>query len=207
MQVRDLDYYTEKINASDPLRPVLVFAIKLALIYILWRVFTIIVGAEAQPIDTRIWPWLSIHWQHANNVLKAILTYCSLKVLLVLGYKAYMEGNDLLQVVGYGGVGIGNYCLAVELMVLFVALIISYPATLLNKLWFVPVGLILIQIVNVFRIVGLCLLKVHSPNYMEFNHHYTFRFIVFVFILALYYWFIKRYGNPSDQASQPVKEH
>lgn len=185
----------QRINASMPLRQLLIFCIKLAAIYIAWRLFSIFVGAEGQPIDTVVWPWLSTKWLVFNEHLKELLTTISLKLLVLMGYKAHMSGTSFLQVEGYGGVVVGNYCLAIELMVLFSALIISYPADTKAKLWFIPVGLVLIQVANVLRILALVMLRVYLPQYAEFNHHFTFRLLVFAFIVAMYYWFIKRYGK------------
>ena len=157
-------------------------------------------------MSLRPWPWLSSEWLAFNSLLKSILTFVCLKILLLLGHNAYSVGNDLLQVFGYGGIGIGDYCLAIELMVLFTALIISYPAPVKHKLWFIPLGLLCIQVANVIRLVGLCILTVHLPKYVDFNHHYTFRIVVFLFILLMYNWFITRYGSPSDNTLKPLKE-
>ena len=196
--VAGLDTYFNKVNSSSRIREVLLFTIKLAAIYLAWRLFIIFIGAQGQPINERAWPWLSYRWEVLESSLKSLLASTSLWVLKTMGYKAYMVGVDLIRVDGYGGVGIGNYCLAIELMVLFTALIVSYPSPLKSKLWFIPLGLFLIQFVNVLRIIALSLFTVHAPEYAEFNHHFTFRILVFIFILVLYNWYIKRYGNTSQ---------
>jgi exosortase/archaeosortase family protein len=181
------------------LKEVLIFIIKLAAIYLLWRIFAILMGAEAQPIEDRPWPWMAAKWEAFNDVLKMILAIGSEKLLNLMGYHTESVDN-IVRIKGYGGVGIGNYCLAVELMVLFAALILSYPAPVIQKLWFIPLGLIFIQVVNMLRVAALNLMTVYMPEYTDFNHHFTFRILVFIFILLMYWWFIRKYGKEEAAA-------
>lgn len=184
----------EEYKRSPQLKEVLIFFVKLAAVYLLWRIFTIIAGAEAQPISERVWPALSIVWEGFNDMLKENLVFFSREVLGLLGYDVEQQGTNIVKVVGYGGVGIGNYCLAVELFVLFVALVASYPGSFITKAWFIPLGLLSIHFINVIRVISLNLLTVYAPEYADFNHHFTFRVIVFVYILFLYQLFLKRYA-------------
>ncbi|MDX2001870.1 MAG: exosortase/archaeosortase family protein [Chitinophagales bacterium] len=147
-------------------------------------------GAEAQPYDQRLFPWLSAKWEMLNSAIKYLLAVGSYWLLDWMGYDVVRVGINIVKIKGYGGVGIGNYCLAMELMALFVALIISFPANVYLKGIFIVFGLIAIQFINMLRVVALNLMTVYAPQYLEFNHHFTFRITVFIFILLLYRWFI-----------------
>lgn len=182
-------------NSSPQLKEVLMFFIKLTAVYLTWRIFSIVAGAEAQPINERIWPAMSAVWEGFNDLLKENLVFFSRWVLGLMGYNVEQMGNNIVKVVGYGGVGIGNYCLAVELFVLFVALVASYPAPTKTKLWFIPLGLLSIHLLNVVRVIALNLLTVYAPEYADFNHHFTFRVIVFLYILLLYNIFLKHFAD------------
>lgn len=187
---------TNKIERPDQIKEVLIFFIKLTAVYLIWRIFSIIAGAEAQPMSERVWPALSRVWEGFNDLLKMNLVFFSKETLTLLGYDVEVVGNNIVKVVGYGGVGIGNYCLAVELFVLFIALVASYPAPFITKAWFIPLGVLSIHFLNVVRVIALNLLTVYAPEYADFNHHFTFRAIVFVYILLLYNWFLKRFADP-----------
>lgn len=187
--------FLKSYNGSDQLKEVLIFFVKLVMVYLVWRVFSIVVGAEAQPFNERIWPALGQLWEGFNDLLKTNLVFFSREVLELMGYDVEQLGNNIVKVVGYGGVGIGNYCLAVELFVLFIALVASYPAPLKVKAWFIPLGLLSIHALNVVRVIALNLLTVYAPDHADFNHHFTFRIIVFVYILFLYNYFLKKYGE------------
>lgn len=168
--------------------------VKLAAIYLVWRIMTIVLGEEAQPIDDRYWPWLSTQWEAFNTIIKNNLIFFSREFLEWLNYDVISSGS-MVKVRGYGGVDIGNYCLALELVVLFIALVVSYPAPVKHKLWFVPVGVMAIHAINVVRVVSLNMLTIYAPDYADFNHHFTFRVVVFVFILVMYYWFLKKFAT------------
>lgn len=184
-----------KINSFEGLKPILVFLVKLLAIYLSWRMFSILMGQEAEPIQQRTWPWASYYWEAFNSVIRQNLIFLSKGLLELFGYNVVVIGGNLIRVKGFSGLGVGNYCLALELFLLFAALVISYPVPVKHKLWFIPLGMVSIHLLNVLRVVGLSLLTVYLPQYADFNHHFTFRIIVFLYILAIYYWFIHRYGT------------
>lgn len=185
-------------NASKEVREILLFLTKLALIYLVWRMFSIAMGQEAQPMGDRLWPAASMLWEQFNDLLKVNLVFFSRVILTAMGYEVAVLGNDVVKVVGYGGVGIGNYCLALELFILFIALVASYPASWKHKLWFIPAGVLSIHALNAVRVISLNLLTVYYPQYADFNHHFTFRIVVFIYILLLYAYFVRKYGNSSQ---------
>ena len=178
-------------NRSASVHEVLVFVFKLLLVYFLWRCFSLVIGPEAQPINERMVPWLSKAYEAFTYVLKVSLAEGSAWLIGLFGYEPVLIGYNMVKIQGSSGVEIGNYCLAVELMVLFVALVVTYPAPLKLKLLVVGGGLVLIHIINMLRVALLNLMTVHLPEYVDFNHHFTFRIVVFVFILAVYAQFVK----------------
>lgn len=184
--------FTRSINNSETLREVLVFVFKLLLVYFLWRSFTLLIGPEMQPINERAIPWLSAIYEAFNDLLKTSLAQGSAWLISLFGYQPVLIGNNMVKIQGSSGVEIGNYCLAVELMVLYVTLVATYPAPIKLKLWVIASGLFLIHLINMLRIAVLNLMTVHMPQYADFNHHFTFRILVFIFILIIYSLYVKR---------------
>lgn len=173
-------------------REVLMFLVKVGFIFVLWRLFSSFIGNELQPLDERVWPWLSAKWEAGNDLLRIVLLKASAFVTELLGYEAEVVNNYVLKAKGYGGISVGNYCLGIQLMALYSVLILSYPAAWSKKVGYLLFGLLFIQAINVGRIVGLNLLSIHWPGYLDFNHHFTFRAIVFSLILLLYYRFVDK---------------
>lgn len=184
--------FISSFNSSDLAREILVFIFKILLVYFLWRSFSLVIGPEAQPINERMIPWLSAAFEAFNDVLKTSLVQGSTLLIELFGYKPEIIGNNMVKIQGSSGVEIGNYCLALELMVLYVTLVATYPAPNKLKLSVIGGGLLLIHLVNMLRVAILNLMTVHMPEYADFNHHFTFRVVVFLFILAIYNWYVKR---------------
>jgi len=76
--------------------------------------------------------------------------------------------------------------------VLYITLVATYPAPLKLKLGVILGGLIMIHLINVLRVALLNLMTVHLPQYADFNHHFTFRILVFLFILVIYNRYVKK---------------
>ncbi len=184
--------FVSTFNKSELVREILVFVFKLLVVYFLWRCFSLLIGPEAQPIDQRFIPWLSGAFESFNDVLKTSLAQGSAMFITLFGYEPVIIGNNMVKIQGSSGVEIGNYCLALELMVLYITLVATYPAPAKLKLWIIASGLVLIHLINMLRVALLNLMTVHLPEYADFNHHFTFRIVVFLFILAIYNRYVKR---------------
>ncbi len=182
----------QSFNRSSAVKEILVFVLKLLLVYFLWRCFSLLVGPEAQPLNERFVPWLSTAFEGFNDWLKYSLAHGSAWLIGLFGYEPQIIGTSMVKIQGFSGVNIGNYCLAVELMVLYVALVATYPAPWGFKLGVILGGLAGIHLINMLRVAALNLMTVHLPEYADFNHHFTFRIVVFVVILAIYAAFVRK---------------
>jgi exosortase/archaeosortase family protein len=84
---------------------------------------------------------------------------------------------------------IADVCNGLELLVLYAGLILCLPATRIRKLAYIIGGIIGIEILNILRCVGLILVYLHKPQWLDFSHHYLFTFVVYAFIFWLWYLF------------------
>lgn len=102
-------------------------------------------------------------------------------------------------------IGIAHECNALVLFVLFAGFIISFPGSWLRKLWFIPIGMLAIWLVNIGRVAALTLIQIHYPSALAFNHKYTFTILVYAFIFGLWMFWVKRFANtpaPVHEASE-----
>ena len=123
-------------------------------------------------------------------------TWLSSETLKLIGYKASAETN-LLYINGFPVVSVSNGCNGMVLFALFTGFIIAYPGPWKTKLFFIPAGVFLIFLLNLLRIIALALNSWHSRHTLEFNHKYTFAFVVYAFIFAFWMIWIKRYAQPA----------
>jgi len=126
-------------------------------------------------------------------------------VLKALGFKTFkvLQDHDF-QVVGIdgsSGVWVGSNCNAITLFCLFAVFIIAYPGNQRDKWWFVPAGIIVIHLLNILRVSALALIANFYPDYLNFNHTYTFTFLVYSFIFLLWVIWVNRFSAKTKNKS------
>ncbi len=118
-------------------------------------------------------------------------------LLEVLHYSVHAEYGipgymSWIKVEGSPGVYVGSGCSGLELFLIFAGFILIIKGNLKHKFWFVPTGLAIILLLNIIRISALTIIVYHAPAYLDFNHKYTFVFIVYGAILLLWWWWVKK---------------
>lgn len=155
------------------------------ILYVLWYVLY-----EAWLHPSGIWDRTII-----NNLV--VLTNYMLEML---GYYPIpdngIEGGRIVGIDGTLGVWIGDPCNGFSLFALFLIFMITYPGPWRQKLWYTPLGLIAIHFINVFRIVALTIILDINPEWLDFNHNYTFNIIVYSFVFFLWFLWAKRIAGP-----------
>jgi exosortase family protein XrtF len=106
-----------------------------------------------------------------------------------------------LGIDGTHGLWIGDPCNGITLFALFTGFVIAYPGPVKRKIWFIPLGLFAIHIVNILRIVALAFITLYAPSYLEFNHTYTFTIIVYSFVFFLWMLWANKFSKPEEPTS------
>ncbi|MBJ6145706.1 archaeosortase/exosortase family protein [Hymenobacter sp. BT559] len=159
--------------------PLLRFAVLASGLYLLW-----FLGYE--------------HYLAADGRLDAALTHNLAAVgvagLRLLGYDATVSGGaqPLISLAGQPVVFIWHPCNGLVLYALFSGFIIAFPGPVRRKLWFIPLGILLIYSLNVLRIIALSFNNYYDYQSVDFNHHYTFTAIVYAGIFGLWMWWATR---------------
>lgn len=158
---------------------VIVFVLKAVLLYVAWFVFNDFVIAKSGVND-----WLNHRVAFDASVF-----------LKLFGYTTAISPGDhqfLIEIGSKPMVGVGNPCNGLELFVLFAGFVLCFPGGAKQKLWFIPIGIIIIHIANFIRAASLALIQYYNPQYLEFNHHYTFVVIVYGIIFGLWIYWVNR---------------
>lgn len=166
-------------------RAPLLFILKLSVLcgfYFLW-------------FSPNVWqlPVISTYYGHFVHVNLLILGETSVSILNLLGHGAEMI--DIRNIDLYGAVvdiHIRNYCLGIDMMFTLSALILSYPGRWMDRLWFIPLGIIGIQVINIVRVVGLCLSWVILQRGTFVDHHDVFNVVAVIFIFLIFMAWVKR---------------
>ena len=117
--------------------------------------------------------------------------------LETLGYKLIPESESIrtVGVDGTHGVWIGDSCNGIIVLAVYIIFIISFPGSWKKKLWFIPMGMIIIHLVNVIRITALALIVTIDYDLLQFNHDYTFQLLVWGTVFLLWYKWINKHAG------------
>lgn len=157
------------------------FAINTMLLGATWYLFFFVVRyiSFVHPLYEWLTQWLT------HTLLVA-----SQAVLLAFSEESLIYKKSLQQI-GGNGIYLDRGCLGRNLMGLYAGFIVVFPGRVRSKLWFIPIGLMLIFGVNILRIVGLYITNKYYPQYMDINHHTVFKYTVYALTFLLWYIWIK----------------
>ena len=171
-----------------------VFLALAVIIYILWDVFyTYVIGG----------------YTNIDNAVSFNLAYISNGMLQMFGYDSvvdYLRMEDFIIVRMtdsiYPGVRIGNPCNGLSLFGLFASVVIAFPSQrkdkwLFNyhKLWFIPLGIVFIHLINAIRIAILTVIASYNFEALNFNHDVTFKIVTYAIIFILWYFWINKFSG------------
>ena len=97
---------------------------------------------------------------------------------------------------------INESCSGLKQMLQFSLLMILFPGPWIKKLWFIPLGIIVMHLTNLFRVVGLAVVMNTRPQYWDFSHDYIFRPIFYVVIFGLWLYWVERINRKPEASSQ-----
>jgi len=150
-----------------------------------------------------LWEFLYDLYLHPNSSLDSWVVnstvFLAVKLLNIIGYPTFMGGaNRLFGIDNTGGLWVGDPCNGLVLFALFSTFIISFPGKITRKLLYIPLGIIVIYLLNVLRMVALAVIQFYySRSSVEFHHSYTFTFLVYGAILLMWFLWVKKFSGLS----------
>ena len=137
-----------------------------------------------------------------NNLYVSILNQYAIILLdlskfftELLGYEVVIYGKTIkiIDRLTISGVYLDRGCMGRNVMLGFAGMIVALPGKLKDKLWYIPLGLIILTLVNVFRIAGLAVTAECCPEYSDINHYLYFKYAAWSVIFILWYIWINKF--------------
>ncbi|HAR19872.1 MAG TPA: hypothetical protein DCR46_04375 [Cytophagales bacterium] len=120
-----------------------------------------------------------------DNWLSHTLAQTTTFILSLLGQNAScVEGTISIQ--NHPTVCLANYCNGLDFMGVFVCLVVAWSAPWRSKLFFSFFGIVVIQLLNLFRLTFLALNHRYNPESFDINHRYTFIIIIYGAIFLMW---------------------
>lgn len=64
-------------------------------------------------------------------------------------------------------------------------------------LWFIPMGVVIIHVANLFRVSGLYLVAEYLQQYFYYVHKYAFTASIYLIVFVLWWWWIEKINKVS----------
>ena len=96
--------------------------------------------------------------------------------------------NDEQQTIYIAGgyVGINHSCSGFKQFLQWIVLMVLYPGPWKQKLWYIPLGLFVVYMINLLRIFGLSIQLFYYPQYFDFAHDYIYRPLFYAAMFVLW---------------------
>lgn len=145
--------------------------------------------------------WIGKLLEYVYHIILKFVMFGSVGVLKLFGYDV-VHTYDIIGIKGARSLFIGHVCLALDLMVMYAALIIAYPGNKKSKWFVIPIGLLIIQLVNIMRICILAVTLVKHPENFEFEHHTVFTIVVYGVFFIIWVLWLKYFPADEKESSR-----
>lgn len=104
-----------------------------------------------------------------------------------------VKWNVFYHAENHGYVSVNSSCSGLKQFYQWFFLMILFPGPWKQKLWFIPSGLVIIHVVNVFRIVTMVYVTIYFSQYWDFIHDWVLRPLFYVVMFMLWVWWNEKY--------------
>jgi len=110
----------------------------------------------------------------------------------ILGYEIKTLDTTIYFPDINGYIAVNGSCSGVKQFYQWTVLMILFPGPWKKKLWYIPLGLLIIHLNNIVRIIILSVVLIHWPDYWHFAHDWILRPFFYVIIFALWVIWVEK---------------
>jgi exosortase/archaeosortase family protein len=169
------------------------FIIKIFTVYATWKAFHYLTRIPETP--------LFHFWDNVTFTLGSIYASISAKIIpLIFDLTARSEGitihlNEQKRIM------VEDHCLAIPAMIVFTGSILLFPGPPSRKLWFVPLGILGIALINIVRILFTSyIFYFKSRAFFDFNHTYIYVILTYTLVFLLIMWWMNKHAKHQQKA-------
>lgn len=86
----------------------------------------------------------------------------------------------------YSRVTVAPECTSLKQWLHWFFLMLIFPGPWKHKAWYIPLGLVIVEFINVMRVVGISLFLIRFPHDFELAHEYIFKTMFYVIIFLMW---------------------
>ncbi len=102
---------------------------------------------------------------------------------------------------------IAPLCASLKQWLHWLFLMLIFPGPWKHKAWYIPIGLVIIELTNVVRICGILLMQMQwpGPNTFHIAHDYVFKVFFYLVIFLMWVLWVEKFKNKSPK--KQVEKH
>jgi exosortase/archaeosortase family protein len=101
---------------------------------------------------------------------------------------------------------VNTSCSGLKQFLQFAILMLIYPGPWRHKAWYIPLGIVILHLVNLVRIVGMTFVMMNKPENWDFWHDDIFRPLFYVVMFALWVFWNERFFLKRLKEKRKLKE-
>ena len=170
-------------ESIEPYSGIIYFVVLLMLSHFFWK-FTVI-GNETETVVTFFGMNISAPFNFMADHVARVTAW----LLETMGYAISLSADNVVRHDNNVAVHVVWACTGLKQAYIFVCIIAFYRGTLKNKLWFIPLGLLVVYLFNIFRIVAITALIKENPEWFYILHEHVFKYLFYVIIFGMWiFW-------------------
>lgn len=130
--------------------------------------------------------WFGLDISQPFNAMAHHVAYVTQQILQSWDFETKLFDNNVIQHDNKVAVRIVWSCTGIKQAYIFVCIILFYKADWLKKMWFIPLGLLLVYVVNILRIAAITALVKYYPQQFDLMHEHLFKYLFYVFLFGLW---------------------
>jgi exosortase/archaeosortase family protein len=167
-------------------RGVILFCIITVLIHVVWKFWSGWLN---------FWPVMGFMQKSTDTVVSLVLSQSSWLTTHLLGIRHTVVNSSLLFDNG-GSIFLGETCSGFKQITQFIVLMFLFPGPWKHKAWFIPAGVIVIHLTNIFRVLVIAFLQIHKPTWINFMHDEVLRILFYIVIFCLWLIWVEKIAKP-----------
>ncbi len=120
----------------------------------------------------------------------------------ILGMHITTEPDNMMWFSNGGYIGINSSCSGLKQFYQVFFLFLLFPGQWKHKIWFIPLGFVIMFLTNLFRIISLSVILLWKPDYWNFSHDWILRPFFYVVLFGLWVWWVERFAHPINKTDK-----
>ncbi|MBN2173598.1 MAG: exosortase/archaeosortase family protein [Bacteroidales bacterium] len=116
-----------------------------------------------------------------------------------------MHKNVIYYAPNNGIVYVNSSCSGLKQFYQWVFLMLLFPGPWKHKAWFIPLGIVIIHIVNIFRIVGMTYVTINLPHQWDYIHDWIMRPFFYIVMFLLWVWWNEKFHLKARKVKAEAK--